>query len=57
MRENNYLPSMIFFFRKSLIKIVLGQNLFIFEPDFQIFAAHFSTKYVPGFARKYFAYS
>ena len=35
LRENNYLPSMIFFVtEKSLFKIVFGQNFFYLSTDF-----------------------
>ena len=41
--ENNYLPSMNFYYRKSLFKIVLGQNFFNCQQIFKIFATQFRT--------------
>ena len=35
--KNNYFPSMKLFYRKSLFKIVLGQNFFKCQPIFKIF--------------------
>ena len=32
--ENNYLPSMKFYYRKSLFKTVIGQNFIICQPIF-----------------------
>ena len=50
---NNYLPSMFFFYyRKSLFKIVLGQNFFNCQPIFKIIAAHFRTNYAPNSTKK-----
>ena len=46
LRENNYLPSMIFYYRKSLFKIVLGQNFFNCQQIFKIFAEQFRTNQV-----------
>ena len=43
LRENIYLPSMRFLYRKSLFKNVFDQNCFICQPIFKIFAAHFAT--------------
>ena len=45
LMENNYLPSMILFYRKNLFKIVFGQNFFYFnfQPIFKMFATHFRT--------------
>ena len=39
LRENNYLPSMIFLYRKSLFKIIFWQDLFNCQSIFKIFAA------------------
>ena len=41
--KNNYFPSIIFYYRKSLLKIALGQNIFNCQPIFKNFAAHFRT--------------
>ena len=45
--ENSYLPSMIFYYRKSQIKFGLGQNVFNCQPILKIFAAHFRTNQAP----------
>ena len=49
---NNYLPSMIFYYRKSLFKNVLGQNFFNCQPIFKILAAPFRTKKAPNSSKK-----
>ena len=46
LRENIYLPSIRFLYRKSLFKIVFDQNFFICQPIFKIFATHFATNYI-----------
>ena len=43
LRENIYLPSIRFLYRKSLVKNVFDQNFFICNPIFKIFAAQFAT--------------
>ena len=50
--ENNYLPSMIFYYRKSLFKIVFAQNFFNCQPIFKFFAAYFRTNLSPNSAKK-----
>ena len=52
--ENNYLPFMIFYYRKSLFKIAFGKNILNCQPIFEIFAAHFRTNYAPDVAKKIF---
>ena len=56
LRENIYLPSMRFLYRKSLFKNVFDQNFFIkkCQPIFKIFAAHFATNKMLNCAKKIF---
>ena len=54
LRENNYFPSMMFFYKKSLFIIVFGQNIFNCQPIFKIIVANFRTNEVLKFARKIF---
>ena len=51
--ENNYLPSMLFLYRKSLFKRFLG-GIFL-STDFQnVYTVHFRTNKAPDFARGIF---
>ena len=43
---------MNFYYRKSLFKIVLGQNFFNSRPIFQMLAALFRTNKAPNSAKK-----
>ena len=43
---------MIFYYRKSLFKIVFGQNLYNCQPINKIFVARFRTNYRPNSAKK-----
>ena len=54
LRENNYLPSIIFFYRKSLFKMFFGAILFNCQPIFIIFLQHIliRTNKAPNFATK-----
>ena len=52
LRENNYLPSMIFYYRKSLFKIVLGQIFFNCQQILKLFAAQFRTNLALNSANK-----
>ena len=52
LRENIYLPSMRFLYRKSIFKNVFDQNFFICLPIFNIIAAHFATNYMLRCAKK-----
>ena len=51
LRENNYLPSMIFCTEKSLFKIVFYRT-FKCQPIFKLFAAHFRSNSAPFSAKK-----
>ena len=52
LREDNYLPFMTFYYRKSLFKIVFGQNISIVNQIFKIFAAHFRTNRAPKICKE-----
>ena len=57
LRENNYIPSMIFFYRKCQFKIVLGHNTFNCQPIFNFLQHILEQTKSQILQRKYFGYS
>ena len=43
LRENNYLPSMKFYYRTFLFKNIFGRNFITCQPFYKIFAAQYRS--------------